>query len=111
MNKKSKLPAILVGALIIIFALFLFSGLLNWLDVNTTLGKYWPVLVMFLGLFSMGMPDNQNVGFGILGFGFLLLLHQLSVFGTSLGQTIEPLIFIILALILLVSLASPKKPN
>lgn len=105
---KSKLASFLLGAFIIIMGLYFLSMLGNQLTLNSTLGMYWPVILIFVGLFALGTSkDHMGFPLGLIGLGFVLTLGRLGVF--KLVSVLEP-VLIMLVGILIIALATGN-PN
>ena len=101
MEKQSRLPSIIFGSIIILFALGFLMNLLGHLDVNSVLGNFWPILVVFLGLFVMSLPNNDVIGVGIAFFGFFLLINQLGLVDSQTKKQILIGCLILLGLVVL----------
>lgn len=108
---KSRLAATLMGVLILIIGGFFLIMLGNQLKLESELGKYWPVLLIFIGLIALGSAkDHYGFPLGLIGLGLVLTLGRLGVFKSA--NYLEP-ILIVLVGILVLALASskPSKPH
>jgi membrane protease YdiL (CAAX protease family) len=105
---KSRLSQFLLGGLILVIGLYFLSMLGNQLKLESELGKYWPLLLIFLGLFTLG-TSKEHLGFpqGLIGLGSVLTLGRLGIFKQV--SLLEP-VLIMLVGILIIALATGN-PN
>jgi hypothetical protein len=69
---------------------------------------YWPVILIFVGLFALGTSkDHMGFPLGLIGLGFVLTLGRLGVFKQV--SVLEP-VLIMLVGILIIALATGN-PN
>lgn len=85
----------------------------NQLTLNSTLGMYWPVILIFVGLFTLGTSkDHMGFPLGLIGLGFVLTLGRLGTFKSA--TYLEPILIVLVGiLVLALATGNPnkKKPN
>lgn len=106
-----KILPIILALILILVSVTILVDLIGWLQTDTILGQYWPVVFILLGVVSIS-PNNASANgfsFGMAALGTLLLLRNLGVFNTPVGQTVLVVLLALFALVVLVLALSPKK--
>lgn len=100
-----------MGILILLVGGFFLAMLGHQLTLETELGKYWPVLLIFIGLIALGSAKG-HYGFplGLIGLGFVLTLGRLGTFKSA--TYLEPILIILVGiLVLALATSKPSKPT
>jgi hypothetical protein len=108
-----KTNALTWGLLIIFLAIALvaLSDLLGFLKANNIFGMYWPILLVIIGVFSLGTTASANAfGLGMASLGILLTLRNLGIFASQSGGVIFIVLICLLALAVL-AISTGKKPT
>lgn len=101
---NSRITQIILGVGIIVLGLFALNFLGGALSANSVFGQYWPIILIFVGLLSIG-ASGEHIGFslGIMGVGLVLLLDRLGLFNQTRWLEAFILVMIGFAVIALVA--------
>ena len=97
---KSFQDRVFAGLLIILIGVVFLLGSLDKLNVGHVFSKYWPLIIVFFGLWHVFSRSFQNAGFGfvlILIGGFFMLV-KLKIVGVSVWSIMWPLLIIFVGL-------------
>lgn len=109
-NRNSPFPYI-VGFIIMALGFFFLAGLLAHFDPSSTMQKYWPVLLILLGLGLLGAPGRSKAApMGMILLGILLVFERAGVFASTNGRFFFVLLLGLLGLIILI-MASGRQPD
>lgn len=101
--KKKSLGEVFIGLAILTIGAGLFADALNLVEFGSIIAKFWPVVLIVIGLLSF--ISNPRIWWwpvGMIGLGTILLLQRLNVFeGVEIGKLIWPSILILVGLSIL----------
>lgn len=101
-NRKSPFPYI-VGFVIMALGFFFLAGLLAHFDPSSTLQKYWPVLLILLGLGLLGSSGHSKAApLGMIFLGILFVFERAGVFNSTNGRFFFVLLLGLLGLTVLI---------
>jgi len=87
---------IFLGILIIIIGLLFLLANLGKLDIGEIFSTYWPLILIFIGLWHLVAHDFRDTGFGIIliVIGAFFMLVNWNIFGGSVWHYFWPLLII-----------------
>lgn len=87
MQKQSSSFPIIVGFIIVALGFFFLASLISRFDPGETLQKYWPVLLILLGLGLLSSPSRGKMGpFALIILGILFVFERSGVFASPNGR-------------------------
>lgn len=98
---KSQDNSKIIGFICLALGLVLLSGILNLLETKPFIDRFWPVLLILIGVLMSG--SNKLVGYGLAWVGFLGLIISLNLLGSAGG-----VIVLILLVITGIAMFTPK---
>ena len=109
--KKMNLLTIGVALVFLIAALVVLGDLLNLLKANNIFGQFWPIVLVFIGIFSFSASSKSNAfAFGLIILGILFTLRNLGVFSSQSGDVIFIVLLCLAGLAMLV-MSTEKSPS
>lgn len=113
--KKPSALNIGMAIIFLIVALVILADLIGFLKANDIFGKYWPALLILVGIVVAGSQGGAGkIGFslGLMILGLLLILRTAGVLASPAGETI---LLVLLALsgiaVLVMSVGNEPKPT
>lgn len=91
----------IIGIICLALGFVLLAGILNFLETKPFIDKFWPALLILIGVLLSG--SNKMVGFGLAWIGFLGLIISLNLFGSAGG-----VIVLVLLVITGIAMFTPK---
>jgi hypothetical protein len=114
MKKPSPLN-IGVALIFMVVALVFLADLVGFLKANDIFGKYWPGLLILVGIViagSPGKPSRTGLALGLMILGLLLILRTLGVLNSQAGETILVVLLALSGLaILVMNVGNEPKPT
>jgi predicted membrane protein len=94
---------IFVGFLIILIGILFLLGNLGHLDIGEVFARYWPFILIFIGLWQLVGSDFRNLGSGVIliVIGIFFMLLKWDVLGGKTWAILWPLLIIAVGLWLL----------
>jgi hypothetical protein len=71
----------MIGIICLALGVVLLAGILNFLEAKPFIDKFWPALLILIGVMLTG--TNKIVGSALAWVGFLGLIISLDLFGTA----------------------------
>lgn len=101
--KKPGLLSIGFAIILLIIALVVLGDILNVLKANNIFGVYWPIILVMVGVLTMGAV-GMGAGFswGMIGLGIILTMRNLNVFSSQAGEVVFITVICLMALAVLV---------
>jgi TctA family transporter len=113
--KKNNYLTIGLALIFLMIALMVLVDLLGMLSSYNFLGQYWPVILIFIGLFAFSGSSSKNNGFsfGLIILGILMLLNRMGAFQTQAGKTLLVILLGLsgLAILLFAVSKTPAEPK
>jgi hypothetical protein len=110
--KKMNLLTIGVAIVFLLVALVVLGDLLNLLKANNIFGQYWPIILVFIGIFAFSAsPKSNSFAFGLITLGLLLTLRNLGIFASQAGDVIFIVLLCLAGLAMLVMSTEKKSSN
>lgn len=112
MNQQNSPFPYIIGFIIIVLGFFFLAGIIANYDASGVLQKYWPVLLILLGICFIGLPGrNKMVPFGMIMLGILFVFERAGVFASTNGRFFFGLLLGLLGLVILILSIGRKKPD
>lgn len=109
--KKMNLLTIGVAIVFLLVALVVLGDLLNLLKANNIFGQYWPIVLVFIGIFAFSAsPKSNSFAFGLITLGLLLTLRNVGIFASQSGDVIFIVLLCLAGLAMLV-MSTEKKSS
>lgn len=111
---SNRTPTLIIGFGLIIFSLYMLVALLTKLGATSSILDFWPVILIFVGLFSINPASGHSNGVpvGLIGLGVFGGLYRLGAFQTPQGQALLAVLLGFTGLVILVMVVSkPRKPR
>lgn len=108
--KKPSFLSIGLTVILLIIALVVLGDILNLLKANNIFGIYWPIILVMIGVLTIGsLGIGKGFSFGMIALGIILTLRNLNVFSSQAGEVIFVVLICLMALAVLV-MSTDKKP-
>lgn len=102
----------IVGVVIIIIGLYLLLGLIVNVPFVGMLLTYWPLTLVLLGLImAMSGAGQEGLGAVITLVGLLSVANRTGLLDTAVGRTLGTVMIMLLGILVLVGLTTPKHQN
>lgn len=109
--KKMNLLTIGVAIIFLVAAIIVLGDLLNLLKANNIFGQFWPIVLVFIGVFAFSASPKSNAfAFGLIILGILLTLRNLGIFASQSGDVIFIVLLCLAGLAMLV-MSTEKKSS
>jgi hypothetical protein len=109
--KKMNLLTIGVAIVFLAAAIIVLGDLLNLLKANNIFGQFWPIVLVFIGVFAFSASSKSNsFAFGLIILGILFTLRNLGIFASQSGDVIFIVLLCLAGLAMLV-MSTEKKPS
>ncbi|MEI6581509.1 MAG: hypothetical protein WCN86_01390 [bacterium] len=111
--KKLSIINICVSLLFLAIAVIVLIDLLGLLDSSVIISQYWPVLLVFIGLFTISPSRAKGNGFsfGIMTLGLIFMLQNLGVFSTQTGKVMLVILLALCGLVVLIFATSKSSDS
>ena len=107
--KKMNLLTIGVAIIFLVAAIIVLGDLLNLLKANNIFGQFWPIVLVFIGVFAFSASPKSNAfAFGLIILGILFTLRNLGIFASQSGDVIFIVLLCLAGLAMLV-MSTEKK--
>jgi hypothetical protein len=111
-DKNARLLRIVVGGLIVLFAVVLFVNFVSQLINVDVLLQWWPVAIVAVGLFMASMNKNQVLlGTALSLAGATVLMSRLGLLANGLGQIIQIIAVLLIGLAIMSSRLERNKTD
>lgn len=109
--KKMNLLTIGVALIFLVAAIIVLGDLLNYLQASNIFGQYWPIVLVFIGIFAFSAsPRSNSFAFGLITLGLLFTLRNLGIFASQSGDIIFIVLLCLAGLAMLV-MSTEKKSS
>lgn len=100
------------GLILIFLGTGLLMDQLGYIDFGDTIGLYWPIILVFLGISGLFDKSNSKLGsFILIILGVLFQLNRLDYIDVNVFRLILPLILIVIGLNIIFTKGVRKHPS
>lgn len=111
-EKNTRTLRIVVGGLIVLFAIVLFVNFITQLINIDVLLQWWPVAIVAVGLYMVSTNKNQVLlGTALALAGATVLMSRLGLLDDGLGQLIQMIAVLLIGLAIMAPRLARKKTD